>query len=96
MTGLLSIVAVRLLQLKSAARTTPDRPVEQVVPAAWIKMLQHLRAGGALTTVGEFFRTLAGLGGFLGRTYDGDPGWMTIWRGLEKLTLCLRGHQAMR
>lgn len=95
-TGLLSIVAVRLLQLKSVARTHPDRPVEQVVPAAWTKMLQHLKGGVPLTTVGEFFRTLAGLGGFLGRTNDGEPGWITLWRGLEKLTLCLRGHHAMR
>ena len=38
-TGLLSVVAVRLLQLKSAARTTPDRPAGQVVPLQWIKML---------------------------------------------------------
>ena len=95
-TGLLSIVAVRLLQLKSAARTNPDRPVEQAVPAAWIRMLRHLKGGLPLATVGKFFRALAGLGGFLGRKNDGEPGWMTIWRGLEKLTLCLRGQGVLR
>ena len=36
-------------------------------------------------TVGQFYREVAKLGGFLGRKSDGDPGWITIWRGWEKL-----------
>ncbi|MFO0427374.1 MAG: IS4 family transposase, partial [Planctomyces sp.] len=36
----------------------------------------------------------AGLGGFLGRKSDGEPGWQTIWRGLEVLILALRGYNA--
>jgi len=39
-------------------------------------------------------RTLAGLGGFLGRKSDGQPGWQTIWRGLETLIFALRGYHA--
>ena len=39
-TALLSVVSVRLLQLKSAARTTPERPATEVVPVLWITMLQ--------------------------------------------------------
>ena len=42
-TGLLSVVSVRLLQLKSAARTTPNRPATEVVPKRWIAMLQAAR-----------------------------------------------------
>lgn len=95
-TGLLSVIAVRLLKLKSVARTDPDRPVEQLVPRAWRTMLQRMHGNGSITTVGEFYRALARLGGFLGRKSDGEPGWITLWRGLEKLTLCLRGHRAMR
>jgi hypothetical protein len=94
--GLLSIVAVRLLQLKSVARTDPKCSMERVIPTIWRTMLERLSGHRTITTVGEFFRCLAGLGGFLGRKHDGEPGWMTIWRGLEKLTLCLRGHHAMR
>ena len=45
-------------------------------------------------TVGRFYRELAKLGGFLGRTHDGDPGWITIWRGWEKLQLMMRGAEA--
>jgi hypothetical protein len=91
-TGLLSVVAVRLLQLKSVARTDPQRPAKRVVPARWIAMLERLRnSPRPIQTVREFFRGLAGLGGFLGRKHDGEPGWITIWRGLTKLILCLRG-----
>jgi len=96
--GLLSVVAVRLLQLKSAARTNPDRPAGQIVPLRWIKMLiaarkrlKHITA--ANMTIGEFYRELAKLGGFLGRKSDGEPGWITIWRGWQKLYLLVRGSE---
>jgi hypothetical protein len=36
---------------------------------------------------------LGGLGGHLGRKRDGHPGWITLWRGLEKLLLILRGME---
>jgi hypothetical protein len=43
--------------------------------------------------VRDFFRTLAKLGGFLGRKGDGEPGWLTIWRGWEKLYGMIRGAE---
>jgi hypothetical protein len=97
LTALLSVVAVRLLQLRSQARTNPDRPAEQVVPLRWIKMLISVRKGKHknIRTVREFYRGLAGLGGFLGRKHDGEPGWLTLWRGFEKLHLYLQGAEAM-
>lgn len=89
--GFLSVVAVRLLQLKSVARTDPERPAQRVVPALWLEVLQRLRNQvGRRWTVRDFYRHLAGLGGFLGRKSDGQPGWMTIWRGFEKLAPALR------
>ena len=36
-TGVLSVVAVRLLQLKTLARDEPQRPAKQVVPVRWIQ-----------------------------------------------------------
>jgi len=92
LTGMQSVVAVRLLQLKSVARSEPDRPVEDVVPAKWINTLRILRrkAKDSTWTVRDFYRQLAGLGGFLGRKCDGEPGWITIWRGFDKLALAMR------
>ncbi len=94
--GVLSILAVRLLQLKTIARDEPARPASDVVPRRWIVMLQRLRKRPTprAWTVRDFYRELAKLGGFLARKSDGEPGWMTLWRGFEKLHLCLRGADA--
>jgi hypothetical protein len=95
-TAVLSVVAVRLLQLKTMARQEPERLAEQMVPLRWIRMLRSLKKRPPIGawTVREFYRELAKLGGFLGRKSDGEPGWMTLWRGFEKLHLCLRGAAA--
>ena len=59
-------------------------------------MLQCLRKRkpSAPWTVSEFYREMAKPGGFLGRKCDGEPGWMTVWRGFEKMHLCLRGAES--
>ena len=51
------------------------------------------RTTAASMTIGEFYRELAKLGGFLGRKSDGEPGWITIWRGWQKLYLLVRGSE---
>lgn len=96
MVGLLCVVAVRLLQLRSLARTEPERPAEEVVPRLWLAMLSVARKRKCPTTgltIGEFYRELAKLGGFLGRRHDGQPGWITIWRGWEKLNTLVCGAE---
>jgi len=90
--GMLSVLAVRLLQLKTVARRDPEQKAAQVVPRQWLAAVRLLlKKREPIKTVREFFRGLAQLGGFLGRKSDGEPGWQTIWGGLEKLLLCLRG-----
>ncbi|MDB5306233.1 MAG: hypothetical protein JWO38_435, partial [Gemmataceae bacterium] len=42
-------------------------------------------------TVKRFVDGLARLGGYLGRTCDGPPGWMTLWRGYQRLIDLLHG-----
>jgi Transposase DNA-binding/Transposase Tn5 dimerisation domain len=94
--GLLSVVAVRLLQLKMVARQDPERPAARVVPRNWFDALPRLlKRPKPVVTVRDFFRGLASLGGFLGRKCDGEPGWQTVWRGLETLLQCLRGAEAL-
>jgi hypothetical protein len=96
MMGVATIVAVRLLQLKSMANTTPEQPAHRVVPSLWLTMLKAARKNLSRVhdlTVKQFYCELAKLGGFLGRTGDGDPGWITIWRGWEKLNTLVRGAE---
>ena len=91
--GLLSIVAVRLLQLRSAARANPNAPAKSVLPKIWIDVLKTLRPRTKVETVGAFYRQLAGLGGHLLRKSDGEPGWLTIWRGFNSLNLAIQAIQ---
>jgi Transposase DNA-binding/Transposase Tn5 dimerisation domain len=90
--GLAAVVAVRLLQLKSVARDTPEQPASRLIPPQWLRVLRKVRRAprAAAWTVRDFYRHLAGFGGFLGRKGDGEPGWMTLWRGFDKLALLLR------
>lgn len=94
LTAMLSITAVRLLQLKLAARRTPERPVAEVVPEIYSRVLGLYRGQpSAYRTCRSFWRGVAALGGFLGRKGDGDPGWLTLWRGWQQLELLAIGAQ---
>ena len=91
-TGLHAILALRLLQMRTLANETPDLPAINVAPKEWIDTLAQIRKQPSTgMTIHQFVRHLAGLGGHLGRKRDGQPGWITLWRGVEKLLLILRG-----
>jgi hypothetical protein len=93
LTGLLSVVAVRLLQLKEVGRRDPKRAATELIPAHYVEMVRRARGrvGPGEWTVRDFIRGVAGLGGFLGRKGDGEPGWVTIWRGWQVLHWMLQG-----
>lgn len=85
--GLISVIGVRLFQLKLIGRNQPEAKATTHVPTTWLKCLKLARPKVKLSgmTVYEFFRELAKMGGFLGRKGDGEPGWQTIWRGFQKM-----------
>jgi hypothetical protein len=91
MVGMMAIVAVRLLELRAVARTEPNRPARELVPANWLATLARMRPRlNQQATVRDFFRQLASLGGFLNRKHDGEPGWQTIWHGFNKLATVMQ------
>lgn len=93
--GVTCVQAARLLQLKEVARTAPETPAKRLVPPEWLEVLRKiLKRPRPTQTIREFIRALASLGGFLGRKSDGEPGWQTIWRGLDTLLLAIRGYRA--
>lgn len=92
--GVSLVEAVRLIQMKSVSRSEPEEIAEEVVPAKYVCMLR-LALKKEVKTVREFFHGVARLGGFLDRHADGDPGWQTIWHGWEKLSLMIRGAEAV-
>ncbi len=90
--GLLSPLAVRLLQLRGYARSEPERPAHEVIEPLMLAVLAE-RSGQApaTMTVGTFWTEVARLGGYLARSHDGPPGWRTIWKGWLSLQTLLEG-----
>lgn len=88
---LFSIVAWRLLWLTLQARETPDVPCTMILEEfEWKVLCATVRArprplAVMPPTLREAVRMIAQLGGFLGRTRDGEPGPQTLWRGLRRL-----------
>lgn len=89
--AVMSVVAVRLLHLKEWGRVDPDAPAA----AAGLSPLEHrlLEAQGTrpLPTVRAVTLALGRLGGYAGPTHTGHPGWLTLWRGLQRLQAMAEG-----
>jgi len=90
--GLLSPLAVRLMQVRELARQEPERPAHEVIEPLMLAVLAE-RAGQspATMTLGSFWTEVARLGGYLARAHDGPPGWRTIWKGWLSLQMLLQG-----
>lgn len=90
--AMLAIVALRLIDLKKAARRRPQRPATEAVPPEFVRALSRLRnIPESALTCERFWRETAKCGGFLGRKSDGDPGWQTLWRGWRYLEVLVEG-----
>jgi hypothetical protein len=84
------VVAWRLLALCKAAREQPNAPVSAWLAQAewqalWCQVHQRIVPPKTSPTVRQAVRWIAGLGGFMGRKGDGEPGPITLWRGLQRL-----------
>lgn len=91
--AILSLVAVRIFQLRTALTAQPEASAEQVATAEEMEVLcayqqQPVRS----LSVRAFVRGVAQLGGFLGRKHDGEPGVRTLWRGYQRLQDLLIGY----
>lgn len=90
--GLLSVLAVYLLQLKYVAREDPDRPARDLfgdeVVTVMAAYLQHSRTD---LSVREFWRGIGRLGGHPGRKCDGPLGWLRAWRGWQAFQWIMLG-----
>lgn len=85
------VVAWRLLALCKAGREQPDAAVSAwLEQAEWealcCQVQQRPTPPRTPPTVRQAVRWIAQLGGFLARKGDGEPGPITLWRGLQRLT----------
>lgn len=81
-----SIIAILMLYLRGIARTEPNQLAREVIPEAACKIIckRYTLQVDTLTT-SCFWRSVARLGGFIGRKSDGEPGWQTLWDGWMRL-----------
>ena len=98
--AVLSVVTTTLLQLRDAARA-PDadqRLATEVIGADYVAVLVNHYGNrmGPQPTILQFYLHVARLGGHQNRKGDGFPGWLTLWRGWERLQAMVDGYHAHR
>jgi hypothetical protein len=95
--AIISVSAIFLLQAKWQARTQGEKPLPpEEVTTPMVAILKRKYPPKEPLTYRWLWRSIAKLGGFPGRKGDGDPGWLTLWRGWRKLLLLVTGHELGR
>lgn len=96
--GLLAPTAVRLLQLRAAARDAPERKASETLPTDLVQVVALLaKVPAASLTAQQCWFTIARYGGYLRRRSGGPPGWKTLWKGWFYIQALLEGvHLAPR
>jgi len=90
--GFLAPLAVRLLQLRDAARGDPDALASSVLPREVVEVVAYLaHLPVERLTTRRCWHRIAQAGGFLGRKGDGEPGWKTLWKGWLYIQTLLEG-----
>jgi hypothetical protein len=85
------VVAWRIVRLTMLGRETPGLPCTVFFEEhEWKALYAFVQRSPAAVpretpTIREAMRTVASLGGFLGRKGDGEPGPKTLWLGLQRL-----------
>jgi hypothetical protein len=100
MIGLLSVTSVMLLNLRQAGRRpdAKERKATEVVAPIYEEVLRAWRykTPRGEMSVYEFYLAVARLGGHMNRKADGFPGWLTLWRGWQKLEIMVAGVELDR
>jgi len=89
-------IAYRLLLIRNEAHRAPDEPALGLLAQ---DQFDVLRARGrkpipAQPTKRQIYFAIAALGGHI--KYSGNPGWLTLARGYEKLELLVEGWAAAK
>lgn len=93
--GLLAPIAWQLLALRSLAHDEPTAPAAAVLRQSQLESLVAMdRLKTTRVSVRDALLAIAAYGGHLKR--NGDPGWITLGRGLEKLLAYEAGYLAGR
>jgi hypothetical protein len=89
--AIFSPIAWQLLRLRHFVRETPTRPASDVLSSLRLRLLHaHTKVRLPIkATVRDAFLAIARLGGHIKN--NGDPGWIVLGRGFDKLLLLEEG-----
>jgi hypothetical protein len=94
--AVMSVVALRLLDLRELGRRLPEAPAACSGLSGAEREILEQAVGQVLTTVASVLLAVGRLGGHMNRRSDGMPGWLTLWRGMNKLRLLVQGARLAR
>lgn len=81
------VVAWRVMHLTQISREQPQQPANLHLSEMEVKVLccRFKSASQPVPTMEQTVHWIARMGGFLGRKSDGNPGPITLWRGLQRM-----------
>jgi hypothetical protein len=91
--AIMSIVALRLIDLREQLRFQPTAPAQQSCLNEMELQVLGLKINKPIETVKDVALALGRLGGHLNRKSDGMPGWQSLWRGMLKLQSLVEGFR---
>jgi len=94
--AVMSVVTLRLLDLRELGRRLPEAPATISGLSSEELEILEVAVGRKLTTVASVLLAVGRLGGHMNRRSDGMPGWITLWRGMNKLRLLVQGARLAR
>lgn len=89
--SVMSVDALRLLDLRERLRVMPDAPAEEAGLDPLELEILSLKVRRKLQTVRDVALAIGRLGGHMNRKADGMPGMLTLWRGQKKLRTLVAG-----
>ncbi len=93
------LASVRLLAMRNLSRSQPDTPASEHLEKEEVAVVRLMAPGlgcavpGPDATLGQVVPLIARLGGHMGRNGDGPPGWITLWRGWQRLSERVEGYR---
>jgi hypothetical protein len=89
--AIMSIVALRLIDLRERFRVQPHAPAETAAISPLELKVLRVQMKRPILTIKELALAIGRLGGHMNRKADGMPGWQTLWRGMKKMQLLTQG-----
>ncbi len=95
-----AVIAWRLMYSTALARALPDAPCTLVLTTAawqalWCTVHRSPAPPATPPPLRQAIRWIAGLGGYLDQSGQGEPGVVTLWRGFQHLTTLTRMYRIM-